>query len=154
MPIKYTNRAAVHQQITEDAYKKALADAIRSLSIVGERCVNHARSLPSPSAETTIGAHQPHYIDRTANLRSSIGYIIVHNGNIVTQSSFEPIRGGNEGASEGRAYAQRLAAENASGLVLIVVAGMNYAKYVSSRGYDVLDTAEVLSEKLIREMFK
>lgn len=152
MPMRCTNRGQVHHAVTVEAYNKALAIAVRRLSIAGERVINHARSLPSPSAEITQ-PHQPHYIDRTANLRSSIGYIIVQDGTIVRLSDFAAVGGGTAGSSEGRKFAQRLAAENPSGLVLIVVAGMHYAKYVSSHGYDVLDTAEVISHKLIKQLF-
>ncbi|MGV4578106.1 hypothetical protein ACQ1R5_10635 [Ornithobacterium rhinotracheale] len=44
------------------------------------------------------------------------------------------------------------------GYVLVVVAGMNYALYVESKGYNVLSTAEQLAERevprLLNEIFR
>lgn len=133
-----------------------LKDAVvYNLLYVGEQVVNHARNLPSPSAEIYDKIpHQPNYIDRTANLRSSIGYVVSIDGDIVKAGGFEPVSGGAEGTESGRRYAQRIAGELNSGIALIVVAGMRYARYVTAKGYDVLDSAELLAERLIPQMLK
>lgn len=112
---------------------------IRNLEYVGERCIVEARSN---------GA----YMDQTGNLRSSIGYVIVNNGKIVSISSFEKANGGSSGAvgqKDGEAYAKTIAKEFRRGIVLIVVAGMNYASAVSARGKNVIDSAELLAEQLV-----
>lgn len=131
---------------------------LENLSRVGERCVEAAQMLPSPQflnrSRKEIPPHQPNYIDWTANLRSSIGYVIVRDGSVVTQGGFKSAKGGDEGAAEGKAYAEQLAAKFPSGITLIVVAGMNYAAYVSAKGYDVLDSAELLAEKLVPQMMR
>lgn len=130
---------------------------VYNLLYVGEQVVNHARNLPSPSAASFDGhipPHQPNYIDWTANLRSSIGYVLVVDGQVVNTSSFEPIKGGTQGAAEGRSFAEQLASEVQKGIALIVVAGKNYAKYVSAKGYDVIDSAELLAQKLVPQMLK
>ncbi len=148
-------RIAAYIEKQVERYEKALLDALEQ---VGKQCVKAARDLPSPKflnrSHQEIPPHQPHYIDWTGNLRSSIGYVIVRGGNIVTQSGFKSTKGGDEGAAEGKAYAEQLAAKFPHGIALVVVAGMNYAAYVSAKGYDVLDTAELLAEKLVPQMMK
>ena len=145
--------AYIDKQVAK--YEKLL---LNNLHYVGEQCVKAAQKLPSPQflnrSRQEIPPHQPHYIDWTGNLRSSIGYVIVRGGNIVTQSGFKSTKGGDEGAAEGKAYAEQLAAKFPHGIALVVVAGMNYAAYVSAKGYDVLDTAELLAEKLVPQMMR
>lgn len=125
-------------------------DAVTWLAYVGEQCINDARLNHS-------------YKTQTANLQSSTGYVIVDNGEIVAISSFPADKGtkkdkfgniiyGVEGSKTGKAYAESLAKINSSGLVLIVVAGMNYARYVADKGYNVLDSAQALAEKLIPQL--
>ena len=116
---------------------------IQLLTDVGERCIVEAR-----------GGNGKQYIDQTGNLRSSVGYVVVKDGNIVSQSDFQQVKGGNEGASEGRVFAGKLKSETSTGIALIVVAGMNYATYVSAKGYNVLDSSELLAENLVSKMLK
>ena len=66
-------------------------------------------------------------------------------------AGFEP-GGAQEGAEVGKQYAQELAANHPTGYALIVVAGMNYAEYVSAKGYDVLDTAELKARELLEKL--
>lgn len=120
--------------------KNIEAEIIRRLQYLGEQCVNHARNLNT-------------YKDRTGNLRSSIGYLVIANGSIVHSGGFV---GNNEGATNGNDLAHEIALLHPTGFVLIVVAGMNYAKYVETRGFDVLTSAELLAEtelpKIIRQL--
>ena len=44
---------------------------------------------------------------------------------------------------------EQVIAENPTGLVFIMVAGMPYAKYVEAMNLDVFDSAEMLAEKMI-----
>jgi hypothetical protein len=84
------------------------------------------------------------YEDETANLRNSIGYYIFHNGELVIGK--EP--GGLAGkVNEGKLSASEIAAMNKqtiqefikpSGFQMILIAGMNYASYVESKGYNVI----------------
>lgn len=125
-----------------DAYLKKRATAIRQAIInrliyLGEACVREARTNHS-------------YIDRTDNLTSSMGYVVVVNGRIVTTAGF----GGKEGATTGRTFAQSLAANHTSGYALYVVAGMNYAAYVEAKGYNVLTTAESFAESQLPIMLE
>lgn len=125
----------------EEQIQRIEQQTIYNLSYVGEQCLNEARNNGS-------------YLDRTHNLRSSTGYVIVKDGKIVKMGDFTPIKGGNEGAQGGAAFARQLVKEFPSGIVLIVVAGMNYAAHVSARGYNVLDSAELLAEQLVPSLMK
>lgn len=114
---------------------------IRMLAYIGEQCVNDARLKGS-------------YTDRTGNLRGSTGYCIVIDGQIMQTAGFAQVLGGSDGPNKGQDYVRQLAAGYTSGIVLIVVAGMHYAAYVADKGYNVLDSAEILAERLIGDLQK
>ena len=117
---------------------------LRNLAYIGEQCLNAARQTDS-------------YKDQTGNLRSSIGYVIVENGRIIKASNFAPSDKGTDkskGQKVGKAYAKKLAALFPSGITLLIVAGMNYAAYVSAKGYDVLDSSELKADLLTENMLK
>lgn len=114
---------------------------IYNLQIIGEKCLNAARETKS-------------YEDRTGDLRSSLGYVIVLDGKIIDQSDFEVVKKGDSGAKSGIRYAKEVARQFPEGIVLIVVAGMSYACYVSATGRDVLDSAELLADKLVPQILK
>jgi len=105
------------------------------LSKIGEELVNYARSIPPE-----IG-----FTDRTGNLRSSVGYVIVKNGSVVKEdfltvvgSAPKPV----DGKEIGKNHAMELSKHHTNGYALIFVAGMNYAYAVESRGRDVLTSTE------------
>ena len=118
---------------------------IYNLKVVGEKVINRGRITAEKGRDFT---------DQTGNLRSSIGYVIVVDGEVVMESSFDVVKDGAEGAEQGRKFAHSLAQKFPKGICLIVVAGKNYAKYVSARGYDVLDSAELLAQQLVPQMLK
>ena len=112
-----------------------------NLCFVAEQVLNAARSTKS-------------YKDQTGNLRSSTGYVVVQDGRIIQESSFEVVKDGKDGTVNGKEFAEHLVREFPTGYALIVVAGMNYASYVTDKGYDVLDSAELLARKLVPQMLK
>lgn len=131
-------------KVNWNAIDKAIAEfetqyneeAIEWLSYLGEQCVIVAKSLNT-------------YQDQTANLRNSIGYIIVANGNIVTSKFTVDYRGSEfstqtlMGEQVGELYAKSLAEGFTKGYTLIVVAGMDYASYVEDvHMLDVLKPAK------------
>lgn len=141
----------------EQQVQRATDAIIYNLQYVGERVINHARSLPSPSAAAFKGRipkHQPNYIDWTANLRSSIGYVIACDGKVVKEGGFKIEGNGAEGAKSGIQYAKDIVRQYPESITLIVVAGMEYAAYVSAKGYDVIDSAEVLADNLVPKLLK
>ena len=94
------------------------------------------------------------YIDQTGNLRSSIGAIILRDGQVVSRSGFEVVMGGSSGANEGLTYAQEIAAAYPRGIALVVVAGKDYAAHVAARGRDVLSSAVLKAEDIVPRMMR
>ncbi len=120
--------------------KKAVA---RQMSVIGEKVVNYA---------LTNGSGLKDYIDRTGDLRSSIGYIVTQDGSQQSQGGFNQVLDGVEGVQKGKQHAQEIANRGDSGVSLVLVVGMNYAEYVERRGYDVLSGAKLECERLVNEM--
>jgi hypothetical protein len=137
-----TPNSAIDDYIEELAERRMQA-IIRNLCYVGEQCVNEARSYNGNQ-----------YTDQTGNLRSSTGYVVVSDGNIVQVGNFQQIKSGSEGTKAGQAFARQIASQFSKGICLIVVAGMKYATYVSAKGYNVLDSSELLAEKLVPQMLE
>lgn len=101
------------------------------------------------------------WMDRSGNLRSSIGYIVVRDGEICKSGGFERVDGpkrdksSEDGSAEGRSYAERLAANYPTGYALIVVAGMEYAAYVEAKANkDVLAGGEIFLKKEVRKLVR
>ena len=94
------------------------------------------------------------YTRQTGNLTSSIGYCILDNGKVLAMSKFEVVGNGKKGAEEGRKFLRKLIRENSKGLVFIMVAGMSYANYVEAMSLDVLESAEMLSKKMLPKLCK
>lgn len=141
MGIKQTTPASEIDRYIEQQVERLIKAAIYNLQFIGEKCLNAARETNS-------------YKDRTGNLRSSLGYVIVRDGKIVYQSDFEVVWQGNAGAKSGIQYAKEIARQFPEGIVLIVVAGMNYASYVAATGRDVIDSAELIADRLVPKMLK
>lgn len=95
------------------------------------------------------------YIDHTGNLRSSIGYVIVNDGEIVEDNFQLSAKGGSDkqaGKDIAEKLAQLVAKTHNEGLVLIGVAGMEYACYVEAmEGKDVVSGAYIQTEEFLRE---
>ena len=87
------------------------------------------------------------YQDQTGNLRNSIGYVVMYDGKVIRE---------NFGQGLGGQTAQQKAYEHApnQGIILVVVAGMNYAGYVESKGFNVLTSAQQIAKSLIPQLLK
>lgn len=71
------------------------------------------------------------------------------------KSNFEAVKStAKEGSKAGSDFLKSVIAENSRGIVLIVVAGMNYAKYVEAIGLNVLDSSEILAKKLVPQILR
>lgn len=169
MPIKQKTLRAEIDTYTENQVNRLLNAIIYNLGVIGEKVVNEARERGS-------------YTDRTGNLRSSTGYVIVVDGKIAQMSSFQAIRGqgenaqrvsfttkagkqvdywakgatgdGSQGKAEGESFARSLVSRYPRGIVLIVVAGMNYASYVAAKGFNVLASSQLLADKLVDDLLR
>ena len=119
---------------------------IANLSMVGEYAVATARE-----------EHERNYTDRSGNLRASIGYVIVRDGEIVTYGGFGPSAEGSgtdgaTGAREGYEAAEGLAKRHVEGFALILVAGMYYGEYVERRDYNVVTFTKIEAERMANEL--
>jgi len=112
---------------------------VNNFIYVGETCIREAR---------LNGTYQ----DRTGNLRSSIGYVVLRDGVSINQGGFEQVLTGEDGIKSGKEFIQALIAKYRKGIVLIVVAGMEYAAYVEALNYDVLTSAELLAERTVPQL--
>lgn len=122
------NEQDILRRLKEEA-ARIERDLIDIMGFVAEKFVKEARDGLNISGAFPKGD----YTDRTKNLRSSIGYFILKDGSIIHQSL--------EGSSEGVAAAREALKQvypRIGHIQLILVAGMDYASYVESRGFNVL----------------
>lgn len=133
------------ERILREKIEKYHQKVIRILRIIGEKCINEAR---------TNGSYQ----DQTGNLRSSIGYVVLQDGKAIEKGGFAPTeRGtkkGKDGQKDGETFINKIISQYPKGFVLVVVAGMKYAAYVEARNYNVLSSAELLAEKEVPKLLK
>lgn len=112
------------------------------LQYLGEECNNKIRNRSSEDS----------WIDQTGNLRSSIGYSVLRQGEKKAQGGFTSILGAEIGGKLGRSYIKHIAELYADDYALIVVAGMDYAQYVEAmKNKDVLATTRMWAEAEIDE---
>lgn len=147
-----TKLSEVHDMLMRET-ERVERLTIRSLSKLGEQCVTKIRDRAGDKS----------WYDRTGNLRSSVGYVIAHNKNIIQYSTFNQVKQGSEGVKTGKDLAKELAKRYSNNYVLIVVAGMNYAEFVEAMdNKDVLASTELwareqvplMLEKLKRQIAK
>lgn len=137
MNIRQTTPMDEIRKALDEHFNNQTKSIINSLCYIGEAAVNKARQRGS-------------YTDRTGNLRSSVGYVVAVDGHIVKDGGFEQVGKGEYGKEHGEDYAKSLVVGFPKGAVLIVVAGMKYASCVANKGFDVLDSAELEAEKLLK----
>lgn len=113
---------------------------ITNLQYIGERAVKEARLRGS-------------YIDRTGNLRSSIGYVILKDGYPIKHSDSKQYHKGFEGLRASQKLLDQVASTYPTGITLVVCAGMEYASYVENiHGRDVLTGGKLLAQTLIHKL--
>lgn len=115
---------------------------IKRAQMLGEMCVNHARSIPKEQG----------FEDQTGNLRSSIGYMVFVDG-VAIHSFYNQVKEGATGVKAGEALAKKMG-QDQKGVCLIVTAGMNYAIYLEAKGRDVITGAEHLAERELPRMLE
>ena len=117
-------------------------EIIRTFQFLGEKC--NARIRDRSAKES--------WIDRTGNLRSSIGYAVFNHGKKELESAFKVVMDGKEGTETSKRYIMELASEYAKVYALVVVAGMSYAEYVEAiESKDVLASTELWAKSKIDE---
>lgn len=153
MGIRMTTKLSeVHDMLMRET-ERVERLTIRALSELGEQCVTKIRDRAGDKS----------WYNQTGNLRSSVGYVIAHNKNIIQYSTFNQVKQGSEGVKTGKDLAKELAKRYSNNYVLIVVAGMNYAEFVEAMdNKDVLASTELwarekvplMLEKLKRQIAK
>ena len=104
----------------------------------------------------TFSKENKGYHDRTANLKNSISYALFKDGELLEQyignipKPNEDAGGQAQVADNLARYAAQEGVVKPQGYTLIVVAGMNYGKYVEDKGYNVL----YLTQNYLREELK
>lgn len=138
--------SGVHARFVELAQRIHKA-VVTVLQYIGEECVRQARE-------------NGNYIDHTGNLRNSIGYVLLYDGNIISSNFEERVQSkvidkvNGMGVLEGKKLAEKLAMNFNKDYALIVVAGMNYAYYVETLNKDVLDSTERYAMRVVPKMIK
>lgn len=125
--------------------RKVAKIAENAINLQRERGDEYKGKTAEQVKEIRKEPHTPNYIDFSGNLRQSIGYMLVWDGNTIASD----LR-----MDESRDLAQKAMEGESSGIVLILTAGMEYAKYVSRLGYDVLDTAEIFCKQQLEKMLE
>jgi hypothetical protein len=128
-------------------------EQVKLMSYLGEKCLIEARNFHG-------------YTDQTGALTSSMGYVILKDGVAIKEFFGSPREGSEKkgrttpqiGLERGQEFAKSLTdlyrEDLAKGLILIVLAGMNYAIYVESKGFNVLSSAQHLAEQELPRMLK
>ena len=136
----------------------------------------YQRLIDAGESAVKLAIANGNYQNITGNLRSSIGYIIAYDGEIIKEGGFHQIhgrgenmqkvefttkdkervsfwaKGGSGDGTEGQRKGMELARQQISGTMgyaYFLVAGMEYASYVSRNGYDVTDSAKLELDRLI-----
>lgn len=100
------------------------------------------------------------YQDRTANLKNSISFALYLDGEIVVSKigaipKAEEVTGGQDAVGEAlQNYAQQEGVIAPKGYSLIIVAGMNYGKYVEDKGYNVLHLTKYYLRSEMKKIFE
>ena len=100
------------------------------------------------------------YKDRTANLKNSISFALYLDGQLINSvvgkiPKEEEAEGGQEGVSAAlNEYAQKEGVVAPKGYSLVIVAGMNYGKYVEDKGYNVLHLTKYFLRDEMKKIFE
>lgn len=129
------NASQIHQFLEEK--KKNVGEAIlMRMRRIGEQFVRHARE-------------NANFTDRTGNLRSSIGYVVMKDGQQL-YDNFRQVSGGPDGVDAAKDIIADAKKNFHTGYVLIGVAGMDYAAAVESKGFDVITTGAGIAEESLK----
>lgn len=139
--IKATFKLSDMQNYAKQQVDRVNKAVISTYQFVGETFVRNARLSGN-------------YNDITGNLRSSIFYIIMSNGKVVDENFEEGSNGSDRatGTVTAQQLAEELASEYPKGIVLILGAGMHYAKYVEDKGREVISASSSLAATQLKEL--
>lgn len=136
---RLTSKQKIEQYLANEIKKKEIV-IVHILNRVGLNCTIEARN-------------RGNYLDQTGNLRSSIGYAVLRGGRVAYRSDFNKVKQGEKGQLWGKSFLKEVARKYNHGIVLIVVAGMNYAAYVETKR-NVIASAELLAKQQVPRLLK
>lgn len=116
--------------------KEVMDEAMRDLAFIAQGAYETAISSAS-------------FAEQTGALKSSIGWAVCRDGAIVHSGGFESHgSAGSEGTDAGKSLLKSMPKER--GISVILVAGMHYASYVESKGFDVNTSGELLLDEMVQ----
>ena len=146
MGVKKVVVGGTFQQYLVDRMAELKNQYLRGLIAAGVQTLNYVRDRSGDAS----------WYDQTGNLRSSTGFVVLDDGQIVYQSGFEVVRDGAEGSRIGKEFSELVAGRDErfrKGLVLIVVAGMEYASYVEAMdNKDVLASSKPYANRIVQDL--
>lgn len=140
MGARMTTQMSAVEQFMQKATDIMFSEIKTALAKLGEECVVRVRDRSAKES----------WIDRTGNLRSSVGYAIYDHGRKFIESAFAIVKDGGEGQSAGKDMIGSLANQYSNVFALVVVAAMNYADFVESlENKDVLASTELWARSVV-----
>lgn len=118
---------------------------LRELTMIAEEACNMAR-------DTYPTRDSGGYDDHTRNLRGSIGFKISFGGKEVSRGGFD-----SKSSTDGENAAQTaLSKLDTKGSLweIVVVAGMEYARYVEAKGYNVISFVQNYLDEQIKKLIQ
>ena len=96
------------------------------------------------------------YNDKTGNLRSSIGYVVLRNGIPISKNIQMAGNGSDKqgGVTKAQKFINEIIGKYGSGYALIGFAGMEYAAKVESYGKDVITSSATIAERFLKQALK
>lgn len=132
--------AKLGAQKTEQAMNPRI---LRELTSIAEEACNMARNT-YPSRDS--GG----YDDHSRNLRGSYGFKILYMGKEVGRGGFDG-KGSGEGEAQAQVAVDKVASDGAL-WEIIIVAGMEYARYVEAKGYNVITFVQSYLTKEVNDI--
>lgn len=95
------------------------------------------------------------FIDRTGNLRSSLGAGVFNDAWLVFSTPFATVLSGSQGSAKGRQALQSLSEATVGRIAKVMVAGEDYAQYVEDiDSKDVLESRRIQCERDARDIME
>lgn len=133
------------QAFLQKASDKLQSNILNALSKLGDECVARVRNRPNSES----------WIDRTGNLRSSIGFAVYEHGRTFIQSSFPVVLNGAEGSMKAKKMIADMAKEYSRVYALVVIAAMDYAEDVEAiESKDVLESTRIWAASVVEQRVK
>ena len=117
-----------------------------------DKAVIHCMEVAREEGVNEARAHGE-YTDQSGNLRSSTGGVIAYKGEIISSSSFDKVKNGDEGARTGKIYLKSIVEKILDKISLALGAGRDYAPYLQAKGRKVLGDAEEVTKRSLTKQF-